>query len=169
MASIAVYPLAVFTTAVTGTPPTTDSLFQPTTTNVYEVQMGDEGKVGLVITYLAASSVGSVRLKITPPSSTDGAWGYGVGNAYPANSTYFTQFTYDYPIAASSHSRTFFGPFEAARYGSLSTVTALAGSRVLKCRFDASTGATVAAMPSTLSTTLATVCTTIAVFAFKMP
>jgi hypothetical protein len=169
MASVAVYPLSVNSTAVTGTVPTTDSLFQPTTTNVYEVELSDEGKVGLLVTYLAASSVGSVRLKITPPSSTDGAWGYGVGNCDPSNSTYFTQFTNDFAITASSHSRTFFGPFESARYGSLSTVTALAGSRVLKCNFDASTGHTSAAVYSTLSTTLATVCTTIAVMAFKMP
>lgn len=168
MASVAVYPLNIFTTTPTGAVPSTDSLFQPTTLNVYEVRMQDEGKVGLMVTYLAASSVGSVRLRITPPSSTDGAWGYGVGNAVPTNSTYFTQFTNDFPIAASSHSRTFFGPFESARYGSLSTVTALAGYRVLKCNFDCSTGVT-STIASSQSTTLATVCTTINVLAFRIP
>ena len=153
--------------------PTTVSpyaLFSPTTTVTYGIKLPEEGKVGLFAMYLAASSAGSVRLKITPPSSTDGAFGYGVGNALAApgtNSTYATFFMGPDAIAASSYSFMFWGPFESARYGSLST----AGTgRLLRCVFDASTAASGAAgILSSNSTTLATVATTIKVFAFQMP
>jgi hypothetical protein len=167
MASVAVYPATMAMNSYVA--PTSDSLFAPTTTNVYECTLPDAGKVGLLVTYLAASSISSVRVKITPPSSTDGAFGYGVGHATPSQgSSYMTLFTQDFPIAASSYSRTFMGPFESARYGALSTVTALSGKRVLKLNFDCSTGHGSTSISST-SATLATVATTCWVMAFQLP
>lgn len=168
MASVAVYPT---TMSVNGTAVgSSDSLFAPTTGNTYEVEMPQSGKVGLLVTYLAASSVSAVRVKITPPASTDGAWGYGVGSAVgTTHSTYKTLFTNDLCITASSYSRTFMGPFETAKYGSLSTVTALSGSRVLKLVFDCSTGIVDPTNIDSTISTLATVASTIWVMAFEMP
>jgi hypothetical protein len=149
---------------------TSDSLFAPTTTGVYEIEMPKAGKVGILVEYIAASSISSVRVKVAPPSSTDGAWQYGVGSGIgTTHSTYRTLFTNDFCVTASSASRTFMGPFETAKYGSLSTVTALAGSRVLKLGFDCSTGHTDPTHLDSTSSTLATVATTIWVMAFEMP
>ena len=169
MASVAVYPTTMGTNAAAAVL-TSDSLFAPTTTNVYEVKMPDSGKVGILVTYVAASSLSNVRVKITPPNSSDGAWQYGVGSGIgTTHSTYKTLFTNDFCITASSHSRTFMGPFETAKYGALSTVTALANSRVLKLNFDCSTGAVEPTNIDSTSSTLATVATTIWVMAFQMP
>jgi len=170
MANTAIYPIELLRNS-SGLSPTTDSMFSPTTTVTYEVKMADSDKIGIFVTYLAASSVSSVRMKITPPSSTDGAWGYGVGSGplgTTGASTYFTVFTNDFPITASSESRTFFGPFESARFGSLSTITAMSGYRTMKLTFDATTANGSTSIGST-SCTLATIASTIHVIAFKMP
>lgn len=169
MASVAVYPTTMSRNAEAAVL-SSDSLFAPTTTGVYEVRMPEAGKLGLMVEYVAASSISSVRVKITPPSSTDGAWQYGVGSGIgTTHSTYKTMFTNDFCITASSASRTFMGPFETAKYGCLSTVTALAGYRTLKLGFDCSTGHTVPTHIDSTSSTLATVATTIWVMAFEMP
>lgn len=150
---------------------TSDNYFAPTSTGYFDIKISDGGKVGLMVTYLPASSLGSIRLNVQYPSSTDGAWGYGVGGGVAKGSTTLKRATNDFNASSSEYSQTFFGPFETARYGCLSTITALANHRVIKVLFDACTtdSATQYLNLSSNSTTIATVATTIHVMAFEMP
>jgi len=142
----------------------TSALFSPTTAITYQIKM-DQGsgggaggeKIGLLVMTVAASSVNTIRCQVGLSKSTDYLGWQGGYTSTDVKTFYCNQ-----NVAASSTEYLILGPFEGSRYANFST----AGYKVLNFTVDAAAAAT---PQSTLSTTLAAVCTTIKVLAFTMP
>jgi hypothetical protein len=131
------------------------------TANTYQVKLpGEDGKVGfLIYTGVAASSVSAGRIKLDYVKSSDGlGW-----QVQPYNSTGVKTLFMGPSVAASSSECYFYGPFESARYGVVSTL----GFKCLNLKFDCSTGNTVT--DSALSTPATNVYAAVKLFAFEMP
>jgi hypothetical protein len=135
----------------------TSAVFTPTTASVYQVKIPEDGKVGMLLKWVGASSSAYVRVQVAMSASSD----YLGWQKYPMSTDVVT--FYSGPtVAASSTEYLFMGPFESAKVGRLST----AGYKVMNVTVDAA-GSQVSG--STLSTTFALPFATGHMIVFQMP
>lgn len=137
---------------------TSDAYAIPTTQNVYKVRYPKEGKTGLAVSMLAASSLNALRVIAMGGQSTDGAW------AAPkdGSTTYYT-LGFCASGVSTAVSTLYFIPLPpSAEFAQQSTVNT--AYNTVNIMIEGST-----APGTTGSTTLATVATTIAMYVFEMP
>jgi hypothetical protein len=131
-----------------------DCYVAPTTVATYAIRYAQEGKTGVCVAMLPASSLNCLRIYALGGQSTDGAWQSGKNSTvlYPLYQTGVAQST----LLMAPH--VFMLP-DSARFGVQSTV-----DTQQKCCLIQIEGST--APGTTGSTTLATVATTIGLYAF---
>jgi hypothetical protein len=142
----------------------TSAIFNPTTANTYQIKCDQDGKVGIAVIWLSGSSSGFLRMQVGLGKSTDKlAWQGGAGLSTDV-ATFYSPMTTVGLTAASSTEYVLLGPFETAKYASIST----AGYKVINFTVDAQ-GSGDKVSGSTLSTTLSVMVSTIKCMAFVMP